>query len=78
VQARITLARSGRTVLRRVHSDGSYASASDPRVVFGLGNDATAPITVRVDWPGGGVEEFKNLAVDRYWILERGKPPRAM
>ena len=75
VQARITLARRGRTMLRRVHTDGSYGSASDPRVVFGLGDDAAAP-SVRVEWPGGGVEEFKNLAVDRYWVLERGKPPR--
>jgi hypothetical protein len=23
------------------------------------------------------VEEFRNLAVDRYWILESGKAPRA-
>jgi hypothetical protein len=76
IQARLTLVRSGRTRLRRIHADGSYASASDPRVVFGLGDDASAQ-TVRLDWPGGGVEEFKNLASDRYWILERGKPPRA-
>ena len=76
VQARITLARPGRTMLRRVHTDGSYGSASDPRIVFGLGDEASAQ-TVRVDWAGGGVEEFRNLAVDRYWVLERGKTPRA-
>jgi enediyne biosynthesis protein E4 len=75
VQARITLARPGRSMLRRVHTDGSYGSASDPRVVFGLGDDASGQ-SVRVDWAGGGPEEFKNLAVDRYWVLERGKSPR--
>ena len=26
---------------------------------------------------GGQVEEFRNLAVDRYWVLEPGKPARA-
>ena len=77
VQARITIVRPGRNAVRRAHNDGSYCSASDPRVVFGLGDDGSAQ-TVRVDWPGGGVEEFRNLAIDRYWILERGKPPRAM
>jgi hypothetical protein len=59
-----------------VQTDGSYCVASDPRVLFGLG-DATAAQTVRVQWAGGQVEEFRNLAVDRYWILESGKAPRA-
>ena len=67
----------GRAVIRRVHTDGSYCSASDPRVLFGLGVDA-APATVRVEWPGGGVDEFPNLAVDRYWVLERGMRPRSL
>jgi hypothetical protein len=31
---------------------------------------------VRVQWPGGRVEEFRDLAVDRYWVLEAGKAPR--
>jgi hypothetical protein len=60
-----------------VQTDGSYLSASDPRVVFGLGGDAS-PQTVRVFWPGGTAEAFGNLAVDRYWVLERGKPPRSL
>jgi hypothetical protein len=50
--------------------DGSYASASDPRVVFGLGSDAS-PQTVRITWPDGKVEPFRDLAVDRYWVLEQ-------
>lgn len=75
VQARVVLLKNGHDVLRRVHTDGSYCSASDPRVVFGLGDDASAQ-NVRVEWPGGGMEEFRGLAVDRYWVLERGKPPR--
>jgi hypothetical protein len=59
-----------------VQVDGSYSAASDPRVLFGLGSDSS-PNTVRVEWPGGRVQEFANLAIDRYWTLEAGKPPRS-
>ena len=62
--------------VRRVQVDGSYASASDPRVVFGLGGTAS-PQTVRITWPDGHVDRFGDLAVDRYWVLERGQRPRA-
>jgi hypothetical protein len=76
VQARVVLVRrDGRSVVRRVQVDGSYATASDPRVVFGLG-DETAVQTVRVQWPGGAAEEFRGLAVDRYWTVEPGTDAR--
>jgi hypothetical protein len=71
----VATGRGGRERIRRVQADGSYASASDPRVVFGLDTDS-APQTVRVHWPGGRAEEFRGLAVDRYWILESGRPAR--
>jgi hypothetical protein len=29
-------------------------------------------------WPHGRTEEFRNLAIDRYWVIEPGKPPRPM
>jgi hypothetical protein len=74
VQAQVSLA-GHRGLARRIQTDGSYSVASDPRVVFGLGSDSGAQ-TVRVQWAGGEVEEFRNLAVDRYWVLESEKPPR--
>ena len=77
LQTRLQLTRRAGSIWRRVQTDGSYCSASDPRVVFGLGAD-TASQTIRVYWIGGSVEEFSGLAVDRYWVLERGKPPRPM
>jgi len=60
---------------RSVQTDGSYASASDPSVLFGLGTETGAQ-TVRVHRPGRQAEDFRNLAIDRYWILESGRPPR--
>ncbi len=75
VQTRVSLA-SQRGVTKIVRTDGSYCVASDPRVLFGLGSESAAQ-TVRVQWAGGQVEEFSNLAVDRYYVLEPGKAPRA-
>jgi enediyne biosynthesis protein E4 len=64
-------AASGRTFWRRSHSDGSYASASDPRVVVGLG-DAQGAVKVRVIWPDGKSEIFDGVAIDKYTTLEQG------
>jgi hypothetical protein len=76
VQATVVLVRrTGVPPIRRVQTDGSYCAGSDPRVLFGLGADASTQ-SVRVRWPDGRVEEFRDLAPDRYWILEAGKMPR--
>ena len=56
---------------RRVRSDGSYASANDPRVLVGLG-DTTNIAKVRVQWPGGHAEEWTDVPVDRYTTLKEG------
>lgn len=78
LQARVEVTVADRRrLVRRVHTDGSYASAGDPRVLVGLGS-VTAPVTVRVVWPQGTTEEFRNLAIDRYWAIEPGKPPRPL
>ena len=70
--ARVAVIRSdGTTLWRRARADGSYASASDPRVLVGLGS-AADPVDVRVIWPGGRVEEWRALPVDRYTTLTEG------
>jgi hypothetical protein len=74
LHSRVTLA-GGRSVHKTIQTDGSYCVANDPRVLFGLGSESR-PQTVRVQWAGGQMEEFRGLAVDRYWVLEPGKTPR--
>ncbi len=71
--ARVGVSREGEpTLWRRVHTDGSYASASDPRLLFGLGESAAEP-QVRVVWPNGQVEVWTEIAVDRYTRLTQGE-----
>jgi hypothetical protein len=60
------------TLWRRARADGSYASANDPRVLVGLGESSEAP-RVRVVWPGGRVEEWPSVAIDRYTTLREGE-----
>lgn len=72
VGARVAVLRPGRpTLWRRARADGSYASASDPRVLVGLGSDTTPP-GIRVMWPDGRTEEWSGIALDRYTTLTEG------
>jgi hypothetical protein len=74
--ARVILFRDGLEPLwRRVHTDGSYLSASDPRVLFGLGA-STEIGRVAVIWPSGRQEQWTDLeANQQFEIVEgTGKP----
>jgi hypothetical protein len=75
--ARAELLRDGAPALwRRVAPDGSFAAASDPRVLAGLG-DGPAVTAVRVHWPDGSVERFPAPAEGRYTRLVQGSAPAA-
>ena len=71
--ARVTVrAPSCPTVHRTVRTDGSYASAHDPRVLVGLGACAAPAVDVEVRWPGGLREHFAAVPVRGYRDLVRG------
>ena len=73
--ARVEITRNdGTTLWRRARTDGSYASANDPRVHVGLGG-AEAVHRIRVHWPGGAVEEWPGVEVDRWTTLVAGAAP---
>jgi hypothetical protein len=74
--ARVGLVLSdGSTRWRRVRSDGSYASANDPRVLFGLG-ESGQPTRLRVQWPHGRADEWPFTAVNKWVIVQEGVGPR--
>lgn len=56
---------------RRVRADGSYASANDPRLVFGLGA-AGQPARIQVRWPSGRKEEWPLTISDRWVVVREG------
>jgi hypothetical protein len=72
IGARVEVRRKGAPALwRRAATDGSYASASDPRVLVGLG-EAPEVTAVRVVWPDGLVESFPPPPLRAYTTLVRG------
>jgi hypothetical protein len=73
VGARVEIVRKGKpSRWRRSRSDGSYASANDPRVLVGLAESGDS-VTVRVRWPDGKMETWVDQAVDRYVTLKQGE-----
>ncbi len=64
------------TIWRRVRTDGGFGSANDPRLLVGLGGD-TAIDRIEVYWPGGSVETWTDVAVDRYTTLSKGTGSKA-
>lgn len=70
--ARVWVDRKGAPpLLRRVHTDGSYICANDPRVLVGLGTLESVE-RIRVEWPDGSREAFLGLDVDRYHVMRQG------
>jgi hypothetical protein len=55
-----------------VLASGSYISANDHRLHFGLG-DATNAGSVEIHWPSGTKETIKIPAVDRIYTITEGK-----
>jgi hypothetical protein len=67
----VFLKANGMRMRQDVQSAGSYISANDRRVHFGLG-DATDAGTAEIHWPSGNVETIKLPAVDRIYTIAEG------
>ncbi len=67
--ARLELHVDGAVYHKRVKTDGSYASAHDGRVVFGLGRAQAA--WLKVTWSNGEVSTHRDLAIDRYHTIQK-------
>ena len=75
VGARVTVSAGGRTRTAWRFGGGSYQSASDPRLHFGLG-DATRIDSVEVHWPASGqTDRFEGLPADAGYLLREGGGP---
>ncbi|HIE03222.1 MAG TPA: CRTAC1 family protein [Candidatus Latescibacteria bacterium] len=72
IGARIWVTAGGLTQMREVYMGSSFLCGNDIRVHFGLGKAEKAEL-VRIRWPSGLVEEFRDLRADRLYILKEGE-----
>jgi tetratricopeptide (TPR) repeat protein len=71
VGARVAVTAGGRTRVAQRCRGGSYQSAGDPRLHFGLG-DARRVDRVEVRWPSGRVDRYEDLAADMGYHVREG------
>ncbi len=69
--AKIEVRQHGRKLLRRAHTDGSYLSANDVRVHFGLGDDPRIEKLI-VYWPDGRREDWERIQADQIVTIRQG------
>ena len=73
VGARVTVTSGGRRQVSERIGGGSFLSASDGRLHFGLG-EAVAVESVEVRWPSGRVGRYDGLRADGAYVLREGRP----
>ena len=71
VGARVSIQAGGRRLVAFRYGGGSYQSASDSRIHFGLGS-LTRAEEVEVAWPSGKVSRFRNLPADAAYLVREG------
>ncbi|MFO0850649.1 MAG: CRTAC1 family protein [Gemmataceae bacterium] len=72
VGAKVEATANGRTMARFAKGGGSYASAPDKRLVFGLG-PADKAAKLAVTWPDGSRQEWADVPADQYVVLTQGE-----
>jgi hypothetical protein len=71
IGARVEIEYGGQRQVRFINGGGSYLSASDRRILAGLGS-AVRATRVRVTWPSGSVQEFRDLEARKSYRLQEG------
>jgi hypothetical protein len=71
VGAQVTVSAGGRARSLVRTGGTSYLSASDPRLLFGLGEERRVE-QLEVRWPSGRIERFGERAADLYVTLKEG------
>ena len=65
IGASVTISAGGKQRSKALIGGTSYCSASDQRLLFGIGNNEKID-TLSVRWPRGQVTTLKDVAIDRY------------
>lgn len=72
IGARVEIETARGKQVRFVNGGGSYLSASDRRLLIGLGESETADV-VRVRWPSGREQVFRDVVGGQYCRLTEGR-----
>jgi hypothetical protein len=72
IGARVEIEVAGKRLVRFLNGGGSYLSASERRMLIGLG-PARQVERVTVCWPSGRQQVFFNLSADQEWRLYEGQ-----
>ena len=73
IGARVTIQAGGRRQTAWRVGGGSYASAEDPRLHFGLGPMRMID-EIEVRWPSGRVDRFRDLPADTGYLIREAGP----
>lgn len=73
IGARVVLNSGGRLQYAWRFGGGSYLSASDTRLHFGIGERSVVE-SVEVFWPSGQTDRFDGLQADQGYLLREGQP----
>ena len=71
VGAVVTIKAGGKQQVRQRFGGGSYQSASDHRLHFGLAKSERIE-SVDVHWPSGQIDHYENLPVDKFYRFKEG------
>jgi hypothetical protein len=71
IGARVAITAGGKTQVAQRSGGGSYLSASDVRLHFGLGRVRRIDL-IEVTWPSGQVDRHEELAADTGYLLREG------
>jgi len=72
IGARVTVTAGNLMQFNEVRGGGSYLSSNDLRLHFGLGQHSRMD-TIKVQWPSGAVQKFKNQPSDFIYTIVEGR-----
>ena len=71
IGATVTITSGGKPRSKELLGGTSYCSASDQRLLFGLGSNEKIDV-LTVHWPSGQVAKLKDVAINHYITIKEG------
>jgi len=69
IGAKLTLRSADRKLVRWITGGSSYLSSHDKRIIFGLGPQPSAALSLEIRWPSGQTQSVPGLELNRYHVI---------